>query len=311
MKLAFVFPGQGSQKVGMADWVAESPAAAAVMKSADEALGEPLSTLISQGPDTDLNLTVNTQPALLAASYAVFAAWKEEGGPLPEVMAGHSLGEYTALTAAGVFTVENAVRLVRFRAQAMQSAVPVGVGGMAAILGLTDEVVIDICKKAAQNEAVEAVNFNCPGQVVIAGHKGAVERACALAQEAGAKRALVLPVSAPFHSSLLQSAAEKLAEELARTPMNEPAVDVVANVDVSCHKAVEEIRAALARQAASAVLWTGCVRKMAQLGVTHIVECGPGRVLSGLVRRIEPSISVFNVSDLASVRSVIEQLKAA
>ena len=316
MKLAFVFPGQGSQKVGMADWAKESDAAAAVMQAADRALGEQLSELIANGPDTELNLTVNTQPALLATSYAVFAAWKEAGGPTPEVMAGHSLGEYTALTAAGVFSIEDAVRLVRFRASAMQSAVPVGVGGMAAILsyltlfGLSDEVVIDLCANAAQGEAVEAVNFNCPGQVVIAGHKAAVERACALALEAGAKRAVVLAVSAPFHSTLLQPAADRLAEELARTPMQEPTVDVVANVDVVCHKSIDEIRAALAKQAASAVLWTGCVKKMQEMGVTHIVECGPGRVLAGLVRRIAPEITVANVSDLASVKNVIAQLNA-
>lgn len=294
----------------MADWAKESDAAAAVMQAADRALGEQLSELIANGPDTELNLTVNTQPALLATSYAVFAAWKEAGGPTPEVMAGHSLGEYTALTAAGVFSIEDAVRLVRFRASAMQSAVPVGVGGMAAILGLSDEVVIDLCANAAQGEAVEAVNFNCPGQVVIAGRKAAVERACALALEAGAKRAVVLAVSAPFHSTLLQPAADRLAEELARTPMQEPTVAVVANVDVACHKSIDEIRAALAKQAASAVLWTGCVKKMQEMGVTHIVECGPGRVLAGLVRRIAPEITVANVSDLASVKNVIAQLNA-
>lgn len=310
MKLAFVFPGQGSQKVGMADWVKDSPAAAAVMQAADRALGEPISGLIANGPDTELNLTVNTQPALLAASYAVFAAWREAGGPMPEVMAGHSLGEYTALTAAGVFEVEDAVRLVRFRASAMQSAVPVGVGGMAAVLGLGDEVVVDICAKAAQDESVEAVNFNCPGQVVIAGHKAAVQRACDMALAAGAKRAVVLAVSAPFHSALLESAARKLSEELARTPMKEPALEVLANVDADCHKNVDGIRCALARQAASPVLWTDCVRKMQQMGVTHVVECGPGRVLAGLVRRIAPEIKVFNASDLESVKNVIAQLNA-
>lgn len=310
MKLAFVFPGQGSQKVGMADWVKDSEAASAVMQAADKALGENLSGLIANGPDTDLNLTVNTQPALLATSYAAFAAWREAGGAMPEVMAGHSLGEYSALTAAGVFSVEDAVRLVRFRASAMQSAVPVGVGGMAAILGLADEVVVDICAKAAGDESVEAVNFNCPGQVVIAGHKAAVQRACDLALEAGAKRAVVLAVSAPFHSALLEPAARELAGELARTEMKEPQVPVVANVDVVCHTDVNEIREALAKQAASPVLWTGCVRKMQEMGVTHIVECGPGRVLAGLVRRIAPEITVANVSDLESIKNVIAQLQA-
>ena len=310
LKLAFVFPGQGSQKVGMADWTKDSEAAAAVMQAADKALGEPISELIANGPEADLNLTVNTQPALLAASYAVYAAWCEAGGPKPEVMAGHSLGEYTALTAASVFTVEDAVRLVRFRANAMQTAVPVGMGGMAAILGLADDVVIDICAKARENEAVEAVNFNCPGQVVIAGHKAAVERACALAQQAGAKRAVVLAVSAPFHSALLAPAARELAAELARTPMKEPEIPVLANVNASCHTTVESIRELLARQAASPVLWTGCVRKMQEMGVTHIVECGPGRVLTGLVRRIAPEIRWANINDLESIRSVIAQLGA-
>ncbi len=310
LKLAFVFPGQGSQKVGMADWTKDSEAAAAVMQAADKALGEPISELIANGPEADLNLTVNTQPALLAASYAVYAAWCEAGGPKPEVMAGHSLGEYTALTAASVFTVEDAVRLVRFRANAMQTAVPVGMGGMAAILGLADDVVIDICAKARENEAVEAVNFNCPGQVVIAGHKAAVERACALAQQAGAKRAVVLAVSAPFHSALLAPAARELAAELARTPMKEPEIPVLANVNASCHTTVESIRELLARQAASPVLWTGCVRKMQEMGVTHIVECGPGRVLTGLVRRIAPEIKWANINDLESIRSVIAQLGA-
>lgn len=310
LKLAFVFPGQGSQKVGMADWTKDSEAAAAVMQAADKALGEPISELIANGPEADLNLTVNTQPALLAASYAVYAAWCEAGGPKPEVMAGHSLGEYTALTAAGVFTVEDAVLLVRFRANAMQTAVPVGMGGMAAILGLADDVVIDICAKARENEAVEAVNFNCPGQVVIAGHKAAVERACALAQQAGAKRAVVLAVSAPFHSALLAPAARELAAELARTPMKEPEIPVLANVNASCHTTVESIRDLLARQAASPVLWTGCVRKMQEMGVTHIVECGPGRVLTGLVRRIAPEIEWANINDLESIRSVIAQLGA-
>lgn len=308
MTLAFVFPGQGSQKVGMADWVKESEAASAVMRAADEALGEPLSKLISEGPDTDLNLTVNTQPALLATSYAVFAAWREAGGPMPVMTAGHSLGEYTALTAAGVFSIEDAVRLVRFRASAMQSAVPVGVGGMAAVLGLEDAAVVELCGQASQGEVVQAVNFNCAGQVVIAGHKAAVERACALALEKGAKRAVPLAVSSPFHSSLLEPAAQALAGELARTPMKEPAIDVVANVDAVCHRSVEEIRASLARQAASAVLWTDCVRRMSEAGVTHIVECGPGRVLAGLIRRIDPKIVVLNAADPAGIRAAIDQL---
>ena len=283
MKLAFVFPGQGSQKVGMLAGMAGNAAAEDVMRRADAALGQDLTGLIANGPEADLNLTVNTQPAMLASSYAMYAAWLAEGGMKPAVMAGHSLGEYTALTAAGVFSLEEAVGLVRFRAQAMQSAVPVGVGAMAAVLGLSDEVVASVCDEAGEGGkyVVEPVNFNCPGQVVIAGHKEGIERACAIAQQKGARRALMLPVSAPFHSSLLVGAAQELARELARVEVNAPAIEVIT------------------------------IEKMRDEGVTHIVECGPGKVLSGMIRRIAPEVKTLNIFDVASLAAVKSELDAA
>ncbi len=313
MKLAFVFPGQGSQKVGMLAGMAGNAAAEDVMRRADAALGQDLTGLIANGPEADLNLTVNTQPAMLASSYAMYAAWLAEGGMKPAVMAGHSLGEYTALTAAGVFSLEEAVGLVRFRAQAMQSAVPVGVGAMAAVLGLSDEVVASVCDEAGEGGkyVVEPVNFNCPGQVVIAGHKEGIERACAIAQQKGARRALMLPVSAPFHSSLLVGAAQELARELARVEVNAPAIEVIANVDVACHKTPEGIREILALQAARPVQWVKTIEKMRDEGVTHIVECGPGKVLSGMIRRIAPEVKTLNIFDVASLAAVKSELDAA
>ena len=311
-KIAFVFPGQGSQTVGMCKaFYDEYPVVKQIFEEADDALGYSISKMCFEGPAEDLKLTANTQPAILTASTACAAVLKEHGVSC-DIAAGHSLGEYSALVNTGALKFADAVRIVNKRGQFMQEAVPVGEGSMAAILGLDSDKIVEICRsvEAESGEAVQAVNFNCPGQVVIAGHKAAVERACALALQAGAKRAVVLAVSAPFHSTLLQPAADRLAEELARTPMQEPMVDVVANVDVVCHNTVGEIRAALAKQAASAVLWTGCVQKMQEMGVTHIVECGPGRVLAGLVRRIAPEITVANVSDLASVKNVIAQLNA-
>ncbi len=308
MKIAFVFPGQGSQSVGMMASFADVPAAQEVMRRADAALGAPISTLIAAGPPEELALTVNTQPAMLAASIAMYAAWREAGGQVPAMMAGHSLGEYSALTAAGVFTLEQAVQLVRFRAQAMQEAVPVGTGGMAAILGLSDAQVQDACREAAQSEVVEAVNFNAPSQVVIAGHKAAVERACELAKKLGAKRALALAVSAPFHSSLLKPASEQLAARLADTVLQSPQVPVINNIDVGIETDPVRIREALARQAAGPVQWSAIVSRMASEGVTHVIECGPGRVLSGLTRRIAPSVESLSICDMASLRDVRAKL---
>lgn len=312
MKLAFVFPGQGSQKVGMLAGFEGNDVVADVMRRADAALGQDLTGLIANGPEADLNLTVNTQPAMLASSYAMYAAWLAVGGMKPVVMAGHSLGEYTALTAAGVFTLEQAVGLVRFRAQAMQSAVPVGEGAMAAILGLTDEVVADVCREASEDGkyVVEPVNFNCPGQVVIAGHREGIEKACEIAQEKGARRALKLAVSAPFHSSLLVGAAKQLAERLAQIDVMAPAIDVIANVDVAVHHEPQDIRDILSRQAASPVQWVKTIQKMAADGVTHIVECGPGKVLTGMIRRIAPEIKIYNIYDAQTLASVKDALAA-
>lgn len=311
MKLAFVFPGQGSQTVGMLAAFEGNAAVADTMKRADAALGESLTGLIAAGPAEELNLTVNTQPAMLACSVAFYNAWIAAGGMVPDVMAGHSLGEYSALTAAGVFELEDAVRLVRFRAQCMQEAVPVGVGGMAAIIGLTDELVAEVCQEAACCGIVEAVNFNSSGQVVIAGEKAAVEKACTIAKDKGAKRALMLAVSAPFHSSMMKPASVALKAKLQETPMKAPAVDVIANVDVTVHHQTEDIIDALAAQAAGAVQWVKTIEAMKAMGVTHIVECGPGRVLAGLVKRIDASIVVKNINSQETLESVLEELKAA
>lgn len=309
MKFALVFPGQGSQTVGMLDAWRDNAAVQAVMAEADQALGQSLSALIAEGPAEDLNLTTNTQPAMLSASLAMYKAWVEEGGPVPAVMAGHSLGEYSALAAAGVFGLADAVRLVRVRANAMQDAVPVGVGAMAAILGLDDDTVRAVCAEAGQSEVVEAVNFNAPAQVVIAGHKAAVERACELAKAKGAKRALLLPVSAPFHSSLLEPAANVLEGALADVVMHAPAVPVINNVDVAEPADVQDIRSALVRQAWHAVRWVETIQKMKAMGITHVVECGPGKVLAGLIKRIDRDLEVLSVNDPDSLAQAIATLK--
>lgn len=278
------------------------------LEEADRALGFSLRTLIDKGPAEELNLTVNTQPALLATSYAFYRAWEEAGGPIPVLMAGHSLGEYTALTAAGSFSLPEAVRLVRFRAQAMQNAVAVGKGGMAAILGLSDEKVQEICSSVRLAGVVEPVNFNCPGQVVIAGERDALTRACEAAKEAGAKRALVLAVSAPFHSSLLEPAARQLAQYLSQIEVRRPRIPVIANVDATVHETPEEIRNALALQANHPVQWVKTVHYLQQQGVTHIVECGPGRVLAGLIRRITPEIQVCGVNSQETLQNALAAL---
>lgn len=308
MKIAFVFPGQGSQSVGMLASFAGDPTVASVVQRASDALGQDLGRLIAEGPAEELGLTVNTQPCMLTVAYAMFSAWRAAGGPMPAMVAGHSLGEYSALTAAGAFALEDVVPLVRFRAQAMQDAVPVGVGAMAAILGLDDAEVRAACEEAAQGEVVEAVNFNAPAQVVIAGHKAAVDRACAAAKQRGAKRAVILPVSAPFHSSLLAPAREKLRERLAHVPLAAPKVAVIHNVDVSTSFDPATIRETLARQAASPVRWSETISRMAAEGVTHVVECGPGRVLSGLTKRIVGTLESLAISDATSLDDVRSKL---
>jgi [acyl-carrier-protein] S-malonyltransferase len=310
MKIAFVFAGQGSQAVGMLDAFASNTAVADVLARANAALDEDLAGLISGGPVDQLNLTVNTQPAMLAAGYAVYCAWLAAGGAPPVLMAGHSLGEYTALAAAESICLEDALRLVRFRAQAMQEAVPAGAGSMAAILGLADERVAQACAQAARGEIVEAVNFNAPSQVVIAGHAAAVARACEAAMRLGAKRAMPLAVSAPFHSSLLAPAAARLRERLREVTIKAPCVPVINNIDVAAESSPERIRDALARQAAAPVRWAETVRKMADDGVTHIVECGPGKVLAGLTRRISPSVESLALTDPAGIDEWVTRLRS-
>lgn len=308
MKLAFVFPGQGSQSVGMLDSFDGNPAVAATLREASEALGQDLAGLIHAGPAEDLNLTVNTQPVMLAAGIAIYRAWRAAGGRAPDVVAGHSLGEYTALTAAEAITLPDAVRLVRLRARAMQEAVPVGQGAMAAILGLGDDAVRQACTQAAAGEVVEPVNFNAPSQVVIAGHAAAVTRACEAAKALGAKRAVPLPVSAPFHSSLLAPARERLREALASVRLANPAMPVINNVDVTAESEPVRIADALARQAAAPVRWVETIRAMAASGVTHVVECGPGRVLAGLTKRIEPTLESVALADAAALRDAVARL---
>lgn len=305
MKLAIVFPGQGSQSVGMMEGYAVHLSVRETFVEASEILGQDLWTLVRDGPVDVLNQTVNTQPAMLAADIAVFRAWKAAGGAKASVMAGHSLGEYAALVAAGAITFADALPLVRFRAQSMQDAVPQGVGAMAAVMGLDDEGVIAACAEAAQGQSVEAVNFNAPGQVVIAGHKEAVERAIAAAKARGAKRGVLLPVSAPFHSKLLQPAAEKLAAYLDRVPVRAADPVVVHNVDVTVAAAPDAIRAALAKQAASPVRWVQTIQAFVAQGVTHVVECGPGMVLTGLARRIAPDLEVLPLNDADAIAAAI------
>ncbi|MCP3717018.1 MULTISPECIES: ACP S-malonyltransferase [unclassified Paraburkholderia] len=312
MNFAFVFPGQGSQAVGMLDAFADNAVVRETLQEASDALGQDLGKLIAEGPAEELNLTTNTQPVMLTAAYAVYRAWQQAGGPLPAIVAGHSLGEYTALVAAGVLAFRDAVPLVRFRAQAMQSAVPVGEGGMAAVLGLDDDTVRAVCTEAAaaSGGVVEAVNFNAPAQVVIAGHKGAVEKACEIAKAKGAKRALPLPVSAPFHSSLLKPASDQLRDYLANVTLNAPQIPVVNNVDVAFETDPAKIRDALVRQAAGAVRWVECVQAIAAHGATHVVECGPGKVLAGLTRRIDGNLVGASVLDPKSLDEALALLKA-
>ncbi|MBB1162408.1 ACP S-malonyltransferase [Aquariibacter albus] len=301
--LAFVFPGQGSQTVGMLDAWGDHPAVRDTLAEASAALGEDLGALIAQGPKEQLDLTTNTQPVMLTASVAAWRAWRAEGGALPAAVAGHSLGEYSALVAAGVLSLADAVPLVRLRAQAMQAAVPVGTGGMAAILGLPAEKVVELCAElaAASGEVVEAANFNDPAQTVIAGSAAGIALACEKLKAAGAKRALPLAVSAPFHSSLIRPAAEALRERLAQTPLNAPQIPLIHNVDLSWAGTPDQIRDALVRQTYSAVRWVGTVQALAARGITHVVECGPGKVLQGLVKRIEPAMTTAGIADPASL----------
>jgi [acyl-carrier-protein] S-malonyltransferase len=310
MTFAFVFPGQGSQSVGMLDKVAAHPAVRDTLQEASDALSQDMAALIAQGPAEQLNLTTNTQPVMLTAGVALYRLWLAEDGRQPDRVAGHSLGEYTALVAAGSLTLAEGLPLVRFRAQAMQDAVPVGTGGMAAVLGLDDAAVRAGCAQASEEsgEAVEAVNFNAPGQVVIAGTQAAVARACEVLKAAGAKRALPLPVSAPFHSSLLQPAADRLREYLRGVALRTPQIPLVNNVDVATPADPEAIRDALARQACRPVRWVECIQALAAAGCATVVECGPGKVLQGLTRRIDPQVKSLSLDDLSGVASIQEAL---
>ncbi|AAZ97503.1 malonyl CoA-acyl carrier protein transacylase [Thiobacillus denitrificans ATCC 25259] len=305
MKLAFVFPGQGSQSVGMMQgWGARADIRATFAEASD-ALGQDLWALVTEGPAELLNQTVNTQPAMLAADVAAWRAWQTQGGAKPVVLAGHSLGEYAALVAADALSFVDAIKLVRFRAEAMQSAVPEGVGAMAAILGLDDDAVRAVCADAAAGEVVEAVNLNSPGQVVIAGNKGAVERAMALAKERGAKRALPLPVSVPSHSSLMRPAAEKLLAYLENVAISAPRIPVLHNTDVQSHDEAAAIRAALAKQLHTPVRWVETVRALKAAGVERVIECGPGKVLAGLNKRIDDSLAALALVDEASLQAAL------
>jgi len=305
MKIAFVFPGQGSQSVGMLQGYDGLPGVDAVRGEAGTALGAAFLQLLDEGPAEALALTVNTQPAMVTAGIAAYRAWRELGGPVPSVVAGHSLGEYTALVAAGALTLKDCLPLVRYRAESMQQAVPEGIGAMAAIMNLDDAAVRAACDEAAQGEVVQAVNFNAPGQVVIAGHKQAVMRAIAACKARGAKRALQLPVSAPFHSSLMQPAAERLQGYLANVALETPSIPLINNVDVAVGGTPEAIKDALVRQAASPVRWVEIVQAMAAQGVTHVFECGPGKVLAGLVKRIAPELQGVSLGDRASLEAAL------
>lgn len=304
---AFVFPGQGSQSVGMLDAWGDHPAVQETLKEASDALGQDLGRLVREGPKEALALTENTQPVMLVAGVAAYRAWRAEGGAEPAVVAGHSLGEYSALVAAGALTLADAAPLVRFRAQAMQEAVPVGTGAMAAILGLEAQKVVEGCAEALRllgvnsGEAVEAANFNDPAQTVISGSKAGVDKACEVLKAMGAKRALPLPVSAPFHSSLMKPAAERLRERLAATALQAPRIPVVNNIEVKVETDPDRIRAALYEQAFGPVRWVECIRAIQARGVTTIVECGPGKVLAGLVKRIDPALASAAIHDPASL----------
>ena len=308
MSFAMVFPGQGSQSVGMLAELAEAwPVVGETFAEASATLGYDLWQRVQQGPDTELNRTTVTQPAMLAAGVAVWRVWQARGGDAPAVMAGHSLGEYSALVCAGALGFADAIRLVAERGRLMQEAVPEGVGAMAAILGLDDDTVREVCEQAARGEICSAVNFNSPGQVVIAGHDAAVERAMALAREKGAKRALRLPVSVPSHCELMRPAAEKLAEQLAGIELSAPAIPVLHNVDVSRHDRPDTIRQVLAQQLYRPVRWVETIGAIRGQGVTTVIEAGPGKVLSGLNKRIDKTMKALPVYDNGTLAAALEE----
>jgi [acyl-carrier-protein] S-malonyltransferase len=309
MKLAIVFPGQGSQSVGMMQAYGDLAVVRDVIAEASDTLSQDVGKLMAEGPIEQLNLTVNTQPVMLTAGYAAYRAWIDLGGAEPAMLAGHSLGEYTALVAAGVVSFRDALPLVRFRAQAMQEAVPQGQGAMAAIMGLDDDAVRAACADAAQGEIVAAVNFNTPGQVVIAGHAAAVKRACDAAKAKGAKRALPLPVSAPFHSALMRPAAERLQQYMQNVVFKAPRIQVINNVDVASCVDPAQIKDALVRQAYNPVRWVETIRAFAAQGITHVAESGPGKVLAGMSKRIESGLESLSLQDKGGIEQGVSQLK--
>jgi [acyl-carrier-protein] S-malonyltransferase len=310
MKIAFVYPGQGSQSVGMMKSFAQLPQVRETFMEASDAIGQDLWKLVEDGPADELNLTVNTQPVMLAAGIALCRAWNADNGNRPVMAAGHSLGEYSALVAGGAIEFADAVDLVRFRAQAMQDAVPAGVGAMAAILGLEDEMIRATCKEASDGDGIaEAANFNSPAQVVIAGNRAAVERAMEIARGKGAKRAMMLPMSVPSHCSLMRPAAERLRERLKGTSIGRSSIPVLHNADVSIADSADAVRDALVRQLYQPVRWVDTIRAILSAGVTHIVECGPGRVLAGLNKRIAPEARTFSFGDEPAFRQTLAALK--
>ncbi len=308
MKLAFVFPGQGSQSVGMMAAYAGLPKIDETMAAADAALARSLSLMIANGPESDLNTTINTQPAMLAADLALWHAWTAHNGPCPTLVAGHSLGEYAALTVAGALKFDDAMKLVQARANAMQNAVPAGIGAMAAILGMDPEPLADVCEKAAQGEVVSCCNLNAPSQIVIGGHKSAVERAMAFAKEAGARRALMLPMSVPSHCELMRPAAENFAAALNATNFSAPQIGVSHNATVDVAGDAAAIRLVLAEQLFKPVRWIETIQKMHAHGVTHIVECGPGKALAGMIKRIAPEMKCYTLSDKAAFDAALAGL---
>ncbi|VXB99750.1 ACP S-malonyltransferase [Massilia sp. 9I] len=309
-KFAFLFTGQGAQAVGMLNGFAGNPVVDQTVAEASDALGFDLGKLIAEGPKEDLDLTTNTQPVMLTAAVAVYRAWIAAGGPVPSLVAGHSLGEYSALVAAGVIQFKDAVPLVRFRAQSMQDAVPVGQGGMAVVLGLQADDVRAVCLEAAQGEVVEAVNFNEPTQIVIAGHAAAIDRACEIAKAKGAKRAMKLAVSAPFHSSLLKPASDRLREYMEKIEFSAPQIDLINNVDVAILHDPAAIKDALVRQAAGPVRWVETMQKMAASGVTQVIECAPSKTLIGMAKRIDPALAGEALVDQAALERVLASLNA-
>lgn len=312
MKCAFVFPGQGSQSVGMMNGYTDLPIIQETFQEASDILKQDLWSMVNNGPADDLNLTINTQPLMLTAGIAVYRAWASLGGEQPALMAGHSLGEYTALVASEALRFADALALVRFRAQAMQQAVPEGIGGMAAILGLDDDIVATICRDITgenTEESLEPANYNSPGQIVIAGHKNAILRGIEMAKAQGAKRAIMLPMSIPSHCSLMQPAADKMKQQLQQVALQSPRIPVLHNADVKTHSDTADIKEILMRQLTSPVRWVDSIKAFAANGVTHVVECGPGKVLAGLSKRIDPNLQQLSLADGEAVKQAINHLR--